>query len=84
MDIKIIAICSKRNQEYVKSIGATHFVDYQADVSEQLKEVIGMEKGVDVWIDMIGEESLKLGLENLRYDGEIVNILPIGEQVSKN
>ena len=68
----------------MKSIGATHFVDYQADVSEQLKEVIGMEKGVDVWIDMIGEESLKLGLENLRYDGEIVNILPIGEQVSKN
>ena len=38
-----------------------------------------MEKGVDVWIDMISGDSLKFGMANLRFAGEIVTILGAGE-----
>ena len=78
-EIKIIGICSQKNGEYVKSMGATHFIDYEKSMGEQLKEIIGGEKGVDVWIDMIGGESLKIGMESLKSNGEIVTILPVEE-----
>ena len=41
-----------------------------------------MEKGVDVWIDMIGNESLKFGMQNLRFSGEAVTILGAGNEVA--
>ena len=37
-----------------------------------------MEKCVDVWIDMVGADSLKFGMQNLRFAGEIVTILGAG------
>ena len=40
-----------------------------------------MIKGVDVWIDMIGGDSLKFGMNNLRFAGEIVTILGAGKEV---
>eukprot|EP00828_Plagiopyla_frontata_P045677 TRINITY_DN788_c0_g1_i2.p1 TRINITY_DN788_c0_g1~~TRINITY_DN788_c0_g1_i2.p1 ORF type:complete len:567 (-),score=59.21 TRINITY_DN788_c0_g1_i2:99-1799(-) len=72
----------KKNEQYVKSLGATHFVDYTQNIEEQLKSIIGMEKGVDVWIDMIGNESLKFGMQNLRFSGEAVTILGAGNEVA--
>ena len=33
-EIKIIGICSQKNGEYVKSMGATHFIDYEKSMGE--------------------------------------------------
>ena len=33
-DIKIIATCSKKNEQYVKSLGATHVIDYNGNMEE--------------------------------------------------
>lgn len=58
-DINIITTCSGNNQDYVKNLGATHVIDYNKEkLDDKLKEIT-KGKGVDAWIDLVGEKSVE-------------------------
>lgn len=56
--LRIIAVCSSKNFEYVKAHGATHFIDYRTqDVVQECRNITeGF--GVDVWVDHLGNDSV--------------------------
>jgi len=79
--VKIISTCSENNIEYVKSLGATHTIDYnKEDVGKRVMEITNNE-GVDAWIDNVGSDSADVGVKSLSFAGEIVVIVgpPAGE-----
>lgn len=56
--INILTTCSKSSFDYVKSLGATHPIDYNTDnVDQKIKEITNG-KGVDAWIDLVGEKTV--------------------------
>lgn len=58
-EIKIIATCSKKHVDYVKSLGATHVIDYQSEnIDEAIKKITNGEL-IDIWIDTVSKESVE-------------------------
>mmetsp|Transcript_60078 Transcript_60078/g.68359 ORF Transcript_60078/g.68359 Transcript_60078/m.68359 type:complete len:363 (+) Transcript_60078:58-1146(+) len=72
--IKVITTCSDNNVEYVKSLGATHTINYRMeDIVERVKDITdGL--GVDAWIDGLGVGGVETGLQALAFGGELVSI----------
>mmetsp|Transcript_24063 Transcript_24063/g.27252 ORF Transcript_24063/g.27252 Transcript_24063/m.27252 type:complete len:360 (+) Transcript_24063:100-1179(+) len=73
--IKILTTCSARNFDYVKSLGATHPIDYNSEnVVERVKELTeGF--GVDAWIDLVGSESVADAIQAIAFGGEVVSVV---------
>jgi NADPH:quinone reductase-like Zn-dependent oxidoreductase len=72
--VKIITTCSESNTSWVKSLGATHVIDYNnEDVKQRVMEITDNE-GVDAWIENVDAESGAIGLKCLSFSGEFVCI----------
>jgi len=67
----IITTCSVTSNERVRSLGATHCIDYRSeDIVAQIMEITG-NRGVDYVMDGISGESAKLLSQALTFDGQI-------------
>jgi len=75
--IKIIAVTAEEHIEYVKSLGATHTIDWKhQNIREKVMEITD-DQGADVYIDNIGDTHK--GISCLGYNGIYVSNLPIKE-----
>jgi NADPH:quinone reductase-like Zn-dependent oxidoreductase len=78
---KVIAVASKKNHAYLRSLGAKHVIDYTTQ--DVLAEVRGIAaKGADVVFDLIGGDSLRRSYECARSGkgGRVVTIVEPGDQ----
>ncbi|MEH6533543.1 MAG: zinc-binding dehydrogenase [Photobacterium frigidiphilum] len=75
-DVKqIIVSCSARNTEYVKSLGATHVVDYaESDIKQEVMAITNG-CGVDVALDCVGNTSEQVCANVLKYEGQMVELV---------
>ena len=70
----IVATCSAKNRDYVKSLGATHLIDYRTEDIVQRVQEITDGRGVTRALDTVGGDN-DIPLANaLCYEGELVEI----------
>ena len=73
----IITTCSAKNHEYVRSLGATHAIDYRAeDVAARVLEITDG-RGVDRALDTVGPEEDLVVAECLAFEGELVELVDV-------
>lgn len=71
----IITTASTAKHEYVKSLGATHAIDYrQANITEEINAVM-KGQGVEVAIDCVGGDNDVLCASVLGFEGEMVELV---------
>lgn len=71
----IIVSCSGKNTEYVKSLGATHALDYnKADIKQEVFSITG-DLGVEVALDCVGGFSEQICANVLQYEGQMVELV---------
>ncbi|MHA6695020.1 NAD(P)-dependent alcohol dehydrogenase [Homoserinimonas sp. A520] len=63
---EVTAVCSTRNADLVRSLGADHVIDYTAE------DFTSAERGYDVILDLIGNHSLKRLRRSLSRNGILV------------
>ncbi len=77
----IIATSSKSNHNYIKSLGATHVIDYQSeDVIDEVMNITNM-KGVEVALDCVGGENDIVAISALSFRGEMVELVKVVEPI---
>jgi NADPH:quinone reductase-like Zn-dependent oxidoreductase len=70
----VIATCSADNSDLVRRLGADHTIDYRKrDIIQAVNEATGG-RGVDVFFDTVGGETLAQSLEVLKEFGRGVSI----------
>ena len=80
----IIATCSAKNMDYVKSLGAHHVIDYKTeDVVETVKQLTD-ELGVEVGFDTVGPDNDIIVANSLGFDGQMVEIVDVVRPSSYN
>lgn len=73
----IIATCSTSNVEYVRSLGASHVVDYtSADAAAAVMEITSG-RGVTLAIDTVGANNDIAAANALAYDGQMVELVDV-------
>ncbi len=82
--VKLIATCSKKNADYVQKLGATHVVDYSSEDFVKRLQELSDNKGVDIFIDNVGFENRRIGLESLGYEGQLVLSVESGDNFGVN
>ena len=69
--LNVIATCSQKNQDYVKSLGADWVIDYRhEDVPERVKSITKA-RGVDVILDTVSSQTATSGLDMLAFNGHL-------------
>jgi NADPH:quinone reductase len=71
----IIAVCSESNFAYVKSLGATHCIDYRDQQLPSKVASITDNQGVECALDCIGGAAQALTSSMLSYDGQLVELV---------
>ena len=72
--LNVIATCSQKNQDYVKSLGADWVIDYQhEDVCKRVKSIT-VGRGVDVILDTVSSQTATSGLDMLAFNGHLACI----------
>lgn len=72
---QVIAICSERNFDYVRSLGATHCFDYRDEkLLEKLAMAVGSD-GVDCALDCFGQKGQRVLSASLGFDGQLVELV---------
>jgi NADPH:quinone reductase-like Zn-dependent oxidoreductase len=73
----IIATTSARNADYVRSLGATHVVDYtREDVVARVRAITeGL--GVTCGVDTVGGENARLVADSLGFEGLMVELVDV-------
>ena len=75
--VKVIALCSAKNHEYVKELGATHAIDYaDDDIVDKVKQVTE-DEGLDAFIDNTGGTTINWAFEAINNGGDYVSNLPV-------
>jgi NADPH2:quinone reductase len=75
----IIAVCSKKNEAFVRDLGATHHVDYHScDVSTEILKLTDGE-GVELAMDCVGSATTKEVVKALKFDGKVIPIVSFAE-----
>ena len=73
----IIATTSARNGDYVRSLGATHVVDYtREDVFARVRDItsgVGVTRGLDT----VGGTNARLVADSLGFEGEMVELVDV-------
>ena len=76
-NVRIIGVCSGKNGEYVKSLGATHTVDYKEEgYVGKIREICG-EEGVDAFFDNVGGKTIDWAFELLGNGGDYLTNLAV-------
>lgn len=76
-NMRIIGVCSGKNGEYIKSIGATHIVDYKEEgYVGKIKEICE-EEGVDAFFDNVGGKTIEWAFEVLGNGGDYLTNLAV-------
>jgi len=71
----IITTASEANHDFLKSLGATHTIDYrQGKVAEQVMQITA-DLGVEIALDCVGGENDILCASVLGYEGEMVELV---------
>lgn len=81
---RVIAVASRRNHAFLRSLGAAETIDYRdGDTAELVRR--GNPEGVDVWFDGVGGDSLRSSPDALRDGGRVVSIVetPTGPRFSE-
>ncbi|KIJ25157.1 hypothetical protein M422DRAFT_140198, partial [Sphaerobolus stellatus SS14] len=76
----IIATCSDRNAELVKSRGATHAIDRNADVVAEVKKILSEPFNL-VWDTVAAEDTQHQAIKILASDGTLLLVGPPEESV---
>ena len=76
-DVRILTLCSPKNHEYAKSLGATHAIDYSTDSLVQKILEATNDEGIDGFIDNTGGPTINWALEVLNNGGDYVTNLPV-------
>jgi NADPH:quinone reductase-like Zn-dependent oxidoreductase len=66
MGAEVTGVCSTRNVDMVRSIGADHVIDYKKD------DYTHGDRRYDLIVDMVGNHSLRQNLRALEPDGRLV------------
>lgn len=67
----VIATCSERNFEFVRSIGADHCIDYRrADIAAEVARITGG-RGVDAILDAVGPSVAGAAIPMLAFQGHL-------------
>jgi len=73
----VIATTSARNADYVRSLGATHVVDYtREDVVARVRDITGG-VGVTRGLDTVGGGNARLVADSLGFEGEMVELVDV-------
>ena len=76
---RVMAVASKKNHPYLRSLGAKHTIDYVTqDVLGEVRRV--MPKGADVVFDLIGGDSLRRSYDCVRKGGRVLTVVEPGDQ----
>ena len=79
---RIIAVCSARNHDFVRSLGATDTVDYSGkELSTVKDEIMALTGGVgvDYAVDNVGQDTANLCADMLAFDGVVVPVVANAE-----
>ncbi len=74
---RVIAVASKKNHAYLKSLGARYTIDYREDVLLAVKKTVPT--GADVVFDMIGGDTLKRSYDCVKKGGRLVTVTEPGD-----
>ncbi|WP_260262087.1 zinc-binding dehydrogenase [Vibrio intestinalis] len=71
----IITTASSAKHDYVKSLGATHVIDYrEQDVVQQIADITGGD-GVEIALDCVGGDNDKTCAAVLAYEGHLIELV---------
>ena len=71
----IIATGSAEKHNYLRSLGATHTLDYRTqNIPEQVMQITG-QQGVEAALDAVGGENAKLAALSLGFEGQMVELV---------
>jgi len=76
-EIRIIAICSEKNHEFAKSLGATHAVDYSNENLVESVFDLTNKEGVDAFFDNTGGTTINWAFEVMNNGGDYVTNLAV-------
>ena len=64
----IVAVCSGKHGDYVRTLGATDVIDYRTeDISAGLKRASTESDGFDYVLDCVGSDTAQAAVDSLRY-----------------
>lgn len=79
----VIGVASKKNHDYMKSIGADYTIDYHnTHVGNEVKKIFP--QGVDLIFDAASGETLQQSLSAVKKGGSVVSILNPGNNIDKS
>ncbi len=76
---RIIAVCSKKNFDLVKRLGATDVIDYKEERIHDGIQRLTNGGGVDWILDCVGSATAKDAIQSLNFDGLICPIVSFAE-----
>jgi NADPH:quinone reductase len=71
----IVAVCSNKHEQHVRSLGATHYVDYKADSIHNGLQLATGGEGVNRILDCVGSDTTKDAIQSLAFDGLVCPIV---------
>lgn len=69
--LRVIGTASRRNVEFVRSLGADHVIDYQAEDVVSLVRQITDKRGAEFIVDTVGPDSAATALGLLAHNGAL-------------
>lgn len=78
----LIATCSGKNTEFVRSLGATHVLDYRSvNVPKEVMRITE-NRGVEIALDTVGGKGDELVAQCLGFEGQMVELVKTVEPVN--
>jgi len=74
---QVIAVCSAPNHDFVRSLGATHTVDYRTHDVLEAVEAITQGVGVEAAFDCVGGPNAALAADALAFDGQACELVDV-------
>ncbi len=77
---RVIGVCSTKNLEHVRHLGAHDVIDYkqESSIHEALQRLTNGE-GIEMILDCVGSETTNDAIRSLKYDGMVCPIVSFAE-----